>query len=93
MRKTGIFSDVTYSLAKQMLSGEYYRSLVNPTDMIADGVSIATVTATIYDANSNIVAASTGPVTFMITGGLVWDSDGTQVDKGVIAASLYESPR
>ena len=57
-------------------------------NMVADGVSIATVTATILDTYNNVIAESTGPVTFSITGtGGVWESDGTQDNKTIPAAN------
>ena len=53
--------------------------------MVADGITITTVTATILDANNNVIIESTGPVTFMMTGTSgVWADDGTQDNKVVI---------
>jgi hypothetical protein len=68
--------NVTAGVATKILTA------ANPAGIIADGLSISTITATMVDDNNNLVPGSTGPVNFTITGQGAWE-DGTVSTKTV----------
>jgi hypothetical protein len=57
-----------------------------PTGIIADGLSVSSITATLVDDNNNVVTTSTDTIKFSITGQGTW-LDGTTTYKQISPVS------
>jgi hypothetical protein len=79
-----ISSSTTVSVA----AGAATKILTNavPTGIIADGLSISSITATLVDDNNNVVTTATDTIRFSITGQGTW-LDGTTAYKQVVPVS------